>query len=70
MRSGIFFKKFRQSHVLVIYILEEDIVVHLVAELLVLQAAELDERADVIPVLFVGLLIGLLHSDQLVSQLL
>ena len=59
-----------QRHVFVIQVLEEDVVHHLVAEFLVLQAAELDERADVIPVFLVVLLVGLAHAAQLVGNLL
>ena len=59
-----------QRHVFVIQVLEEDIVHHLVAEFLVLQAAELDERADVIPVFLVVLLVSLAHAAQLVGNLL
>ena len=53
-----------------IQILVDHGVFHLLAELLVLQAAELDERADIIPVFLIVLSVCLEHSDQFVCNLL
>ena len=64
------FQSFGQGQELAVQILEEDIVGHLLAELVVAQAAVLDEGADVVPVLVVVLLIGLAHAGQLVRHLL
>ena len=59
-----------QRHVLAVQILEKDIVGHLLAELVVLQAAELDEGTDIIPVFLVLFLLGLAHAGQLIRHLL
>ena len=59
-----------QSLILAVQILEQDIIAHLVTELLILQAAEFDKRADVVPVLLIGFPIGLAHTGQLVCYLL
>ena len=48
-----------QSLIFAVQILEQDIIAHLVTELLILQAAEFDKRADVVPVLLIGFPIGL-----------
>ncbi len=56
--------KGRQGQVLAVQILEQDIVVHLLAELVILQTAKLDERTDVIPVLVILLLLSLAHTRR------
>ena len=43
---------------------------HLLTELLVLQAAELDERTDVVPVFLIILAVCPEHADQFVSHFL
>jgi len=53
-----------------IQVLKEDGVLHLVAEFLVLQASELDERADAVPVFLIVFSLGLAHTGQLVCHLL
>ena len=70
LRCCSLFKIFRKRDVLALEVLIDDEVLHLVAELHVLQAAELDERTDVIPTLFVGLALGLVHAGQFVGNLL
>ena len=64
------FQGLGQRQELAVQVLEKDIVGHLPAELVVAQAAVLDEGADVVPVLVVVLLIGLAHAGQLVRHLL
>ena len=59
-----------QSQIFAVQILEEDIIIHLLTELVILQAAELDEGTDVIPVFVVLFLIRLAHTGQLVRYLL
>ena len=59
-----------QSLILAVQILEQDIIAHLVAEFLILQAAEFDKRADVVPVLLIGFPIGLAHTGELICYLL
>ena len=63
-------KQLRKCLVLIIDILKEDIIVHLVTELFILQAAVLDKRSDIVPVFLVGFLLCLAHADQLVCNLL
>ena len=53
-----------------INILEQDIICHLITELLILQASELDKRTDVIPILLIRLFVCLAHSAQLICNLL
>ena len=53
-----------------VQILVDHGVLHLLAELLILEASELDERADIVPVFLVVLTVCLEHSGQLVSDLL
>ena len=60
----------RGGQVLAVQILEQDVVGHPCAELVVLEAAVLDEGADVIPVLVVVLFIGLAHAGELIRNLL
>ena len=60
----------RQSQILAVQILEEDVIIHLLTELVILQAAEFDEGTDIIPVLVVLFLVGLAHTGQLVRYLL
>ncbi len=59
----------RQSQILAVKILEENVIRHLLAELVILEAAILDERTDIIPVLVIVVLIGLAHSGKLVGNL-
>ena len=59
-----------QRQIFAVQILEEDVIIHLLAELVILQAAELDEGADVIPVLVVLFLVSLAHTGKLVRYLL
>ena len=56
--------------VLAVQVLEQNVICHSGAELIVLKAAVLDEGADVVPVLVVVLLVGLAHAGELVSDLL
>ena len=65
-----FFNNIFKSQIFVIQVLVDHGVFHLLAELLVLQAAELDERADIIPVFLIVLSVCLEHSDQFVCNLL
>jgi len=60
----------RQRQIFAVQILEEDVIVHLLTELVILQAAKLDERTDVIPVFVVLFLVCLAHACQLVRYLL
>ena len=53
-----------------VQILVDHGVLHLLTELLILEASELDERADIVPVFLVVLTVCLEHSGQLVSHLL
>ena len=64
------FQALRQSQILAVQVLEQDIVIHTLAELVVLQAAELDEGADIIPVFLVFFLLRLAHAGKLVRHLL
>ena len=63
-------KALGKGNILALKVLEEDVIRHLLAELVILQAAELDERTDIVPVLLVLFLLGLAHSGQLVCNLL
>ena len=68
---GLFhLKALRQRHVLSFQILEQDVIRHLLTELIILQAAELDERADIVPIFLVLFLFGLAHARQLIRNLL
>ena len=70
IRIGLIdFQTFRQCQILAIQILKEDVIGHLLTELVILQAAELDERTDVIPVFIVFFLLGLTHTGKLVCNL-
>ena len=60
----------RQGQVLAVQVLEQDVIVHPLTELIVLQAAELDKGTDVIPVLVILFLLGLAHAGELVRHLL
>ena len=51
-------------------ILKEDIIGHLLTELIIFQAAKLDEWADIIPVLIIFFFLSLAHSGQFISYLL
>ena len=53
-----------------IQVFEQDRILHLVTELLILQAAKLDEWADAVPVFLVVFSLGLAHTGQLVCNLL
>ena len=64
------FEALGQCHVLAVNVLEQDVVGHLLAELVILKAAVLDERADVVPVLLVLFLLSLAHAGKLVCDLL
>ena len=59
-----------QSQILVIQILVDHGVFHLLAELLVFEASELDERADIVPVFLIILAVCLEHADQFVRHFL
>ena len=59
-----------ESHIFVIKILVKHRILHLLTEFLILQAAELNEWADVIPIFLIILTVCLEHSVQLVSNLL
>ena len=59
-----------QCQILVIQILEQNRVFHLVTELFIFQASELDERTDVIPVFLIVFSLCLAHSGKLVCNLL
>ena len=63
-------KALRQGQIFSVQILEQDVIVHLLTELVILQAAKLDERADVVPVFVVLFLLGLTHAGELVRHLL
>ena len=72
-RLGIFgvdLKSLGKRVILSVQILEEDVICHLLTELVVAQASVLDEGADVIPVLVVVLLVRLAHAGQLLRDLL
>ena len=64
------FQTLRQALVLAFQVLEQDVIRHLLAELVIFQAAVLDERIDVIPVFLVLFTLGLAHTGQLVCHLL
>ena len=66
----LFLHKILDSQVLAVEILVQDGVCHLFAEFAVLDAAEFDERADIIPVFFIILAVGLAHAGELVCDLL
>ena len=59
-----------QGQVFPVNILKQNDFLHLVAELLVFQAAELDERADIVPIFLVVLSLRLAHSGKLICNLL
>ena len=63
-------KRLRCCEVLALKVLKEDVVCHLLAELVVAQTAILDEWADVIPVLVIVLFISLAKTCKLLSNLL
>ena len=67
---GLHLQAFGQCKVPAVQVLEEDVIIHLLTELVILQAAEFDEGADVIPVFVVFLLLGLAHARELVCHLL
>ena len=56
--------------ILAVQILEQDVVRHPLAELLILEAAVLDERADIVPVFVIIVLVGFAHAGELVRNLL
>ena len=64
------FQTVRQRHVFAVQVLEKDIIRHLLAELVILQAAEFNEGTDVIPVFLIFFPVGLAHAGQLVGNLL
>ena len=53
-----------------INILEQDVICHLITELLILQASKLDKRTNIIPILLIRLFVCLAHSAQLICNLL
>ena len=59
----------RQCDILVIQILKDNEILHLLLELLILQAAKFDKRTDIIPVFLIILTINLVHTGQLVCYL-
>ena len=69
-RAAVLLNTFFECQIVVIQILEEDIVCHLLTELIIFQAAKLDERTDIIPVFFISFLISLAHSGQFVCHFL
>ena len=60
----------RQGQILALQVLKDNIILHLFLEFLILDAAELNERINVIPVFFVGFPVGLAHAGQLICHLL
>ena len=58
----VLLKALRKCEILAVKVLKENIILHFLEELVVLDAAVLDERIYVIPVLLVALLLGLAHS--------
>ena len=58
----VLLKTLRECEILAVKVLKENIILHFLEELVVLDAAVLDERIYVIPVLLVALLLGLAHS--------
>ena len=60
----------RQGEELTVDVLEEDVIGHLLTELVVAEAAILDEWCDIVPVLLVVLTIGLAEAGELISDLL
>ena len=59
-----------QGQILSVQVLKEDVVIHLLGELLISEASVLDEGRNVIPVLLIVLPVGLAHAGQLVRHLL
>ena len=59
-----------QSQIFAVQILENNVLVHLLGELLVSQASELNEWADIVPVFLVVLSVCLAHAGQLIRYLL
>ena len=68
--TGLGLQILLQRQELAVQIFIEDEIHHSVGEFLVLQAAELDERADIVPVFFIVLPVGLVHAGKLVCDLL
>ena len=62
------FQTLRQCQIDTVQVLEENVIRHLLAELVVFQAAKLDKRADIIPVFLIFFFLGLAHTGQLVSH--
>ena len=71
IRIGLaYLQTVRQGLVVAVQILEEDVIGHLLAELVVLQAAIFHKRADIVPVFLILLAGGLAQAGQLVRHLL
>ena len=68
--SFFFLHKILDGQVFAIEILVQDGVCHLFAKFAVLDTAKFDERADIIPVFFIILAVGLAHAGELVCDLL
>ena len=68
--DGLGLKTLGKCQILSVDVLEEDVIVHLGAELVILEATELDEGSDIIPILLVIFLLGLAHSGKLLCNLL
>ena len=62
--------KILDGQIFAVEILVQDGVCHLFAEFAVLDSAKFDERADIIPVFFIILAVGLAHAGELVCDLL
>ena len=63
-----YFQAFRQCQIFAVQILKQNIIRDLFTELIILQAAELDKRTDIIPVLLILFFLCLAHTRQLVSH--
>ena len=68
--SAVFLDTVFQRQIFVADILKEDGILHLIAEFLVFEASEFDERADAVPVFLIILSLCLTHSGQFIRYFL